>query len=163
MSGDGLTWVIVTETPARSGSRSSPRRSTCESAWRNISPTRSWRWLGPLLAERSLCRDTAIKPTLERDQRKNIGGPVSQRQSLPRGWRSFAWEEHVRRHDRQIYRCVAWFPRSYARRSNWFGLHLFCCSNARRLARARYRLVSEMIHWDRELTCYWRTAQTGNR
>src|SRR5690349_17022968 len=47
MSGDGLTWVMVTETPSRSGSRISFSRSTWARAWRKASPTRSWRWDGP--------------------------------------------------------------------------------------------------------------------
>src|SRR3979409_1131151 len=47
MSPDGLTCVTVTETPLSSGSRMSPRRRMSESAWRNISPTRICRCVGP--------------------------------------------------------------------------------------------------------------------
>src|SRR5689334_15857838 len=57
MSPEGFTCVTVTEIPARSGSRISPLRRMSESAWRSISPTRIWRWVGPCWAEgvRLLC------------------------------------------------------------------------------------------------------------
>src|ERR1044071_4617378 len=48
MSGDGLTWVMVTDTPSNSLSRISFSRNMSDRAWRSISPTRNWRWDGPL-------------------------------------------------------------------------------------------------------------------
>src|SRR6185437_12761762 len=57
MWGDGFTCVTVTEIPSRSGSRISHRTKICDSAWRNISPTRNWRCDGPLEDEVEWRRD----------------------------------------------------------------------------------------------------------
>src|SRR5262249_42803210 len=57
------TSVTVTWAPASAGSRSSPRARISASAWRNASPTRSWRWLGALL----LCRVMPPLDQLARD------------------------------------------------------------------------------------------------
>src|ERR1041385_6118739 len=44
---------MVTDTPSRSASWISFSRSTSARAWRNASPTRSWRWEGPAGEPRS--------------------------------------------------------------------------------------------------------------
>src|ERR1700761_2385415 len=65
MSGEGFTCVMVTDTPSRSGSRMSERARICASAWRSISPTRSWRWVGPC-SRRAWREDVWLPPRGER-------------------------------------------------------------------------------------------------
>src|SRR5882757_4086608 len=66
MSGEGFTWVMVTDTPSRSSSRISLRVKTSAKAWRSASPTLSWRCEGPLDISRRVCR-AGPRPRGERD------------------------------------------------------------------------------------------------
>src|ERR1700722_13569005 len=75
MSGEGLTWVMVTETPSRSGSRISLLRKISARAWRNTSPTRSWRWDGPM-SRRSLRERVPPRGVRLRDISNSIATPA---------------------------------------------------------------------------------------